>query len=297
MNSFNEYLEIHAYSKRTIDSYDGITTKFLSWCTKKGYDACTMNYKQCLEYVTYIQSKKNKITQKSINHSVGIIKLYFKYLVFDEQRHLNPLENTIIKGVERYYEHDLLSPIELEELYFSYQTESIKSPKCPSVAMRNKVLTGLAVFQGLDARSIRILKIDNINLNQGKVHVPGSRRSNARTLDLNSSQIMPLIQYIETHRAILQKKINSHTDALFPLNSDRISLIVNPVFKELKKMNFRVTNIKQIRASLITNWLKKDDLRRVQYMAGHKYISSTERYLRNDYTAMHEAIESFHPMS
>lgn len=297
MNNFKEYLEIHAYSERTIHSYDGIITKFSSWCTKKNYDACTMNYKQCLEYVTYIQSRKKKITRKSINHRVGIIKLYFKYLVFDRKREINPLENTNIKGAKRDYEHDLLSKVELEELYFSYQTENIKSPKCPSVAMRNKVLTGLAVFQGLDARSIRLLKIDNINLNKGKVYVPGSRRSNARILDLNSSQIMPLIHYKEVDRMILQEKIKSHEESLFPMNSDRISSIVNPVFKELKKMNFRVTNIKQIRASVITNWLKEHDLRRVQYKAGHKYISSTEYYLRNDNTAMHEAIEKFHPMS
>ena len=297
MNNFKEYLEMNAYSERTIDSYDGIITKFLSWCNKKGYDACIMDYKQCLEYVTYIQHRKNKITQKSINHRVGIIKLYFKYLIFDRQRETNPLENTNIKGVKRHYEHDLLSKVELEELYFSYQTENIKSPKCPSVAIRNKVMTGLAVFQGLDARSIRLLKMDNINLNKGKVYVPGSRRSNARTLDLNSSQIMPLIHYKEVDRIILQEKIKSHEESLFPMNSDRISSIVNPVFKELKKMNFRVTNIKQIRASVITNWLKEHDLRRVQYMAGHKYISSTEYYLRNDNTAMHEAIEKFHPMS
>ena len=297
MNSFKDYLEIHAYSKRTIESYDGIITKFLSWCRKKGYDTCTMDYKQCLEYVSHIQNRKNKLTQKSINHGVGIIKLYFKYLVFDEQRQTNPLENTNIKGVKRHYEHELLSKIELEELYFSYQTENIKTPKCPSVAMRNKVLIGLAVFQGLDARSIRLLKVYNIDLSRGKVYVPGSRRSNARTLDLNSSQIMPLMQYIQTHRTILQEKIKLFTDALFPLKSDRISSVVNPAFKELKKMNFRVTNIKQIRASVITNWLKEHDLRRVQYMAGHKYISSTEHYLRNDNTAMHEAIERFHPMS
>ena len=108
---------------------------------------------------------------------------------------------------------------------------------------------------------------------------------------------MPLIQYIQVDRLVLQEKIDNYSEALFPMNSDRISSIINPVFKELKKMNFRVTNIKQIRASVITNWLKEHDLRRVQYMAGHKYISSTERYLRNDNTAMHEAIEKFHPMS
>ncbi len=36
-----------------------------------------------------------------------------------------------------------------------------------------------------------------------------------------------------------------------------------------------------VAASVITQWLKQYDLRKVQYLAGHKYVSSTEDYKAN----------------
>ena len=42
--------------------------------------------------------------------------------------------------------------------------------------------------------------------------------------------------------------------------------------------NPQVKSPKQIRASVISWWLKNYNLRQVQYMATHKYVSSTERY-------------------
>ena len=61
-------------------------------------------------------------------------------------------------------------------------------------------------------------------------------------------------------------------------------------------MNLRVTNLKQIRASVITLWVKKHNLRKAQVMYGNRFISSTEAYLKNDHTEMHDAIANFHPM-
>jgi phage regulator Rha-like protein len=39
---------------------------------------------------------------------------------------------------------------------------------------------------------------------------------------------------------------------------------------------------KQLRASVIVKWLKIYNLRKVQYMAGHRYISATEAYRQNE---------------
>src|SRR5690606_24381110 len=53
-------------------------------------------------------------------------------------------------------------------------------------------------------------------------------------------------------------------------------------------------NAKQIRASVITKWLKTYNLREVQYLAGHRYISSTEGYQQNDMEGLKEEIQQFH---
>ncbi|WP_430886764.1 tyrosine-type recombinase/integrase [Jejuia spongiicola] len=136
----------------------------------------------------------------------------------------------------------------------------------------------------------------NIDLNKGKIHIPGTKRSNARKLDLKRVQTNLLRQYLEHDRAILQKKINCYTEALFSLNSTRYNSMTHDICNKLKMINLRVTNFRQIRSSVITLWTEKHDLRRVQIMAGHRYISSTEKYQKTDLKSLYEAITQYHPL-
>jgi len=300
MNSFTEYMHKNAYSPNTIPIYDRCVTKFLNWCKQKQYEVPQLDYKRCLEYFEYIETKKGStgktLVNKSVSHQLGILKLYFNYLV-DENIHTNnPLVNTNIKGVKREYNHTLLSAIELEELYESFETENIKLPSCKSVAVRNKVVTGLAIFQGCDAVTLKSLKVEHIDLRKGRVDIPGTKKTNGRKLKLDSCQTFDLIQYLQVDRPILQKRIECYSEALFPMNTNRISCITSPVVKVLRSMNLRVTNLKQIRASVITLWVKEHNLRKAQVMCGHRFISSTEAYLKNDHTEIHDAISEFHPM-
>jgi len=72
--------------------------------------------------------------------------------------------------------------------------------------------------------------------------------------------------------------------------------IVHQIAKKLNKYNRKVQDVNQIRASVITNWLGLYNLRKVQYLAGHRYISSTERYLQDDLENLHEIVNNFHPI-
>ena len=60
--------------------------------------------------------------------------------------------------------------------------------------------------------------------------------------------------------------------------------------------NSRVISVSQIRASVITHWLKNHNLRQVQYLAGHRYVSSTEAFLANDLDDLQEEITKYHPI-
>ena len=68
------------------------------------------------------------------------------------------------------------------------------------------------------------------------------------------------------------------------------------MFSQLKQLNAKVINAKQIRSSVITEWLRKNNLRQVQYMAGHKYVSSTQRYQLNNLDDLQNELRSHHPM-
>jgi integrase/recombinase XerD len=59
----------------------------------------------------------------------------------------------------------------------------------------------------------------------------------------------------------------------------------------------RKVNCKTIRGSVITNLLKAGhELRAVQVFAGHKKISSTEKYKQSEVEILHSMIQWQHPM-
>jgi integrase/recombinase XerD len=47
---------------------------------------------------------------------------------------------------------------------------------------------------------------------------------------------------------------------------------------------------------VIVKWLKLYNLRKVQYLAGHRYISSTESYQQSEMEGLTEEVNKFHPL-
>ena len=68
------------------------------------------------------------------------------------------------------------------------------------------------------------------------------------------------------------------------------------IVTQARKTNPVLKDSRQIRTSVIMNWLKTNNIRQVQYMAGHKSIKSTESYRNQDLTDLTRQLELFHPM-
>jgi integrase/recombinase XerD len=159
---------------------------------------------------------------------------------------------------------------------------------------RNTVILGLMIYQGLDSGEIASLETGHVNLSEGKIYIPSGRKSNSRTLKLQANQILPLKTYLEETRRELLEKRNLQSSHLFPINksSDMICKIV----KTVKSIYPEIKDSRQIRASVLMNWLKINNIRQVQYMAGHKSIRSTESYRSQDLTDLAKQLELFHPL-
>ncbi len=294
MRIYKQYLQEQGYRTSTIDSYDNAKSRFIEWCRYQSTTPNEIDYKTALKYIKYLTRKGN--SKKTINHKLGSLKIYFNYLITQAYRNDNPIENITMKGVKRTINYNLLDPDELEDLYYSFESDNITDKYHQLTAKRNKVIVGLMVYQGLNTTDLGNLKTEHLQLSKGKVYVPSTTRSNARTLNLKPWQIMEFIDYSNNVRAVIQKRINNHTEQLFPSNT-RFSIITSQIIKKLKRYNSIVSNIKQIRASVITQWLGQYNLREAQYFAGHRYISSTEKYVQDDLENLHEIINNFHPIS
>ncbi len=181
------------------------------------------------------------------------------------------------------------------------------------IEKRNKIILGLLIYQGLTTEELHQLEPDHLRLKQGKITVPGNRRRNSRILDLKPFQILELHEYINETRLAILSEITTPKPARKPnkLNKTRLKdqLLVSingseniknsllHLFKAIRKTFPDIQNPKQIRASVIIAWLKTYNLRQVQYFAGHKYISSTERYQLNNLDSLKSKLEKCHPLN
>lgn len=292
---YKEYLQKEGYTSRTVQTKKREAEQFTKWCKRQSTTPMEIDYKTCLKYIKYLTRKGN--SKKTINHKLGSLKSYFNYLIIEAYRSDNPIENTNVKGVKRIVHYNLLEADELEDLYYSFETENIKDPYHRLTAKRNRVIVGLMVYQGLKTTELIKLETNDLELYKGKVYIKSGRKSNARTLELKSWQVIELLEYVKETRETIKSRKNIESERLFIPNNARLGNTIMYILKKLKKTNNKVSKSNQIRASVITNWLKQYNLRQAQYLAGHRYISSTERYLQDDLESLHEIVNNFHPIS
>lgn len=288
---FIKYLLQKGYSIKSSERYLKDIELYKKWLNKENITEEAVSYN---DITHYIQSKKGKVKQITIQTVLASLKQYYNYLQELGFVTENPTLNVQIKGIKRKVLHNILSKQELEKIYFDY-----KSLESESLSKkRNEIIVSLLVYQGLNTNDIQNLITKDVKLREGKIFVKGSRRSNERTLKLEAHQILDFMEYqLKTRETILQET-KKETDLFFVTQGSSLKLqnVMQKLMQELHKQNKQVESVKQIRASVITGWLKVYNLREVQYFAGHRYVSSTENYLINDLEDLKEDINKYHPI-
>ncbi|QMU64350.1 MAG: tyrosine-type recombinase/integrase [Flavobacteriaceae bacterium] len=296
LDHYREYLKQENYAKSSVKSYLFLADKFIAWLTIENIKGIALDYKTALKYVAYLQKFYNK--PATVNHILNSTNCYCNYLVHMASLERNPFTGLRIQGEKRKTVlHDLLSLDELEDIYYSYDTEQDKHPVRILANKRNKVIIGLLVYQGLTTSDLKRLELEHLELSQGKIHIPGGNIGNHRTLELKPWQVIGFLEYVTQVRPELLPKDHPENPYVFIASGGRITDTVAHIIKKLKKINHKVTNIHQIRSSVIVHWLEKYNLRKVQILAGHKRISTTERYQQEDLNQLQEIINTYHPLS
>ena len=301
-NDFIKYLLRKGYSNTTAEGFYIEANRFLTWCEKENIEAMNVYYN---DITSYLQSLGN-ITQHTKGCYLRGIKQYFNYLIQKQERVDNPAAFIELKGQKRKTLYDILTRQELDQLYNSYilpdQNSKDKNQnwfKAKVLAQqRNKVIVSLMLYQGLDTRDLKLLTVPDVKLREGKIFIPGTRRSNERELKLEALQIIDLMEYLHKTRNEILQLTHKQTEQLFISvgTSERFNNLMKSLIKKLQELNKKVISTRQLKASVIVHWLKLYNLRQVQYMAGHRYVSSTEGFLVNEMDEMIEDIEKYHPI-
>ena len=283
--NYTDYLQAKKLSPSTIHTYNKYSQKFTSWLAADNLTPDTFTYNDLLAYMAYCSEQG--ITKGSVQGILNVIRHYCNYLIHIKSRTDNPATGVFIKGLIRKIPVNILSMETLEQLYQHYSIQlHVDAPK--------KIMLGLLIYQGLTVDELIRLQKQHIKLNEGKVLIKGTKRTNERWLSLQAVQIPPLQGYLAANKfkedSVFAEKKKA---AISPQN---ISNQVQWMFKQLRQLQPGVINAQQIRSSVLTHWLKKNSLREVQYMAGHKYVSSTERYQVNNLDDLQNELGRHHPM-
>ena len=283
--NYIKHLHDKGYSPRTREEKLSTIKRFTAWLHGQNSRIEQVSCNLVLQWIKELQHEN--VRQSTINKYLSSIKHYLNYLVSNGDIAYNPILSIKLQGIIRRQLHHLLSPDELEELYQSYHISQAPGGKPSSLGhhhylarCRNKIILGLLIYQGISVHSLNKLKVTHINLIRGEITIPSSRRNNERTLKLQAHQVFELHEYLTQLLPQLKQRSGKVGDELFISSgkSGSIGYTITKFFNQLRALNSSLTSLYQLRASVISNWLKHYNLRQVQYMAGHRYVSSTERY-------------------
>mgnify|MGYP006289973187 FL=1 len=285
-SSFDEYRNKNGYSAKSIRVQNSHVNRLKSWCINQNINLEEINYNQALQFID--SERERGILNQSIIREINSVRVYFDYLLESGTIQQNIIRRIKIRNTGQKVLPETLSTEQLENIYQSFSSLpewEHKTKTAKQLHKRNVVILGLLVYQGLTSGETAKLETTHINLAEGKIYVPSTRKSNARTLKLQANQILPIKSYIEEFNL---------KPYLFPTKkqSDMICKIV----EQAKKTHPEIIDSRQIRTSVIMNWLKTNNIRQVQYMAGHKSIRSTEQYRQQDLTDLVKQLELFHPL-
>lgn len=270
--NFNTYLLNKSEAINTIRTRENTVKQFTEWLKSEELTLKNITYNELMEYVDYCKQKGNVV--HTIRLKIKNLSVYFEYLISQKQLKNNPAKLVKLKGGVRTIAHNLFCSEELMEIYELQTTYGLTQK-------RNKVLLSLVVFQGAGSCELTRIELKDIDLMNGKIYIPGSRTTNGRTLDLKPQQLLLFQNYLTNIRpAILQNGHKANNYFLVNAGNGKgiMSNVISVLIRKLRYKYPKLKSLQQIRQSVITEWLKKHGLRKSQYMAGHRFVSSTERY-------------------
>ncbi len=287
IEEYKNYLLIDKkYSNNTVDSYTTELKKYYDYLKEQKIYLKEVNSSDIKEYLKYL--KKNELTEKSIAHSISVIRSFYKFLIIEKYIKNNPsldlelpkLTKTLPKVLS---EEEVLKLLDIDlKDKFSY---------------RNKAMIELMYGTGLRVSELVNLKVTDLDLENCIVRTIG-KGSKERIIPLGDYTLYYLDIYIKEYRNLLIKKENN--DYLF-LNNHGKKMTRQGFFKILKTIA-KEKNIETsfsphtLRHSFATHLLNGGaDLRSIQEMLGHSNISTTQIYTHVSNKKLKENYDSFHP--
>jgi site-specific recombinase XerD len=310
-DGFTAYLESKGLAQVTQNEYITNAKMFFKWA---GREDTQVTKPDVLRYLEYLKNKGlQNITRN--NHLIAL-NHYFTFLYQSGQITENPCLLLKIRGKNKKKLHKVYTPEELDTLFDNYYTLFVRGyddshhryegQKQYSTLYRgrNALIVSILFNQGTTTNELLKMDITDFDLIKATIKIKGGKRLNERVLPLKASQIGLFMHYLQSIRPQMTEYQTQESDKLFlPLpaisykktDNDMDRGIFTPLAAQMKTIDKQFINFQQVRASVITHWIKTHGLRKAQYMAGHSAITTTEKYVINNIDDLTNDINKLHP--
>lgn len=247
-------LRIRGASNRTIQSYVYNNQKFLEFIGKSSKSVTIDDIKKYLSCL-----KLKGITNNSLSQIIASLKFYYQ----------NVLNRKLFYGI-RYPSRERKLPTVLTKEEIKRMIEVIKNSK-------HKLLIKLTYGSGLRVSEVVKLKICDLDLDQGIIHVKCGKRRKDRNTIIPNNLIEELKSYIKFRR--------DNNPYLFPGIGENEHLSIRSAQKIVKRaatlagINKRVY-VHALRHSFATHLLENGvDIKNIAELLGHNRLDTTMIYL------------------
>ena len=288
INDLIAYLRQH-YAPSTVDRYRRDIEQYVAEVPQ----AKRADLFGVLDYVAVLRKRYSNIA--TVVRFLHAIKAYYSYLQQTHQRKDHPCRFLHLKDAKqdrsRSLSGELFTMRELESLLDAQPNHRYHDRKAERT--RNVLIISLLIHQGLMREEVVRIRLQDLDLEQARIHIRESRMMPGRTLPLKARQIHLLHQYLAE-----RPKVRTN---LLLLNQQKGALGGDSICRILLRYQYlfagRKLTARTIRMSVAQHLLKEGkDLRLVQVYLGHKYPSTTERYQPEDTESLKQQVEQHHPL-
>lgn len=268
--SFSENLKQKGRAHATVIAYSKDIEQLTNYLSKQGIknveDITTDNLNTFMKKLS-----DDGYTPKSISRKTNSTKTFFKYL-YEEAGVIKSNPADIVS-------HPKLNPKApriLSKIEYKALRDAVKEDERTAAVVEILLQAGLRISELSGIKLQDVSLAENMDKNQGSLHVPKRGNTPERDIPLNSSVQKAIKAYLEV-------RPNCKKDYLFVTKTGNQLLVRNiraTLGKHFKDIGLTDVKVNDLRHTFIAHHLQNGTpLVIVSRIAGHKRISTTEKYL------------------
>jgi integrase/recombinase XerD len=294
LNDYKYYLKIErGLSINSITNYELDVDKLIQYLEINAITISPIDIDY--EHVqAFIYDSSKYLNARSQSRLISGLRSFFSYLVFEDYRKTNPLDQIESPKIGRKLP-DTLSINDIDDLINAI--DLTKEYNGVRIGERNRAILETLYSCGLRVSELTNLKVSDLFFDEGFIKVTGKgNKQRFVPIGQNTQKYILIWKEIRSHITIDPK----HKDTLF-LNNRGKQLTRAMIFTIIKNLAKAINLNKVIsphtfRHSFATHLLENGaDLRAIQLMLGHESITTTEIYMHVDRSHLKDVLLNHHP--